>query len=590
MKTGSPISKKSVSRPATRLLGLFAVGVLLLAAVPPHAQAATTLPPLGMSMDAVDDLKRAGAAPRYGSYWVGEWISSSGWAGVENALKTAKAEGVTPVLFWYYWADQISPDCVEYGCDSRSRSEWTSMTNTLASKIQTIMGGAEVIVVLENEFNKGGITGTYAPKFDGYLEGVAKQLQAVPGVKLVLGFGAWGENDWTKFPKSAAQSDYIGFQMMRASTKDTETQYRAASDRIQYFTDFISAKFNKPAFLYDLALSSYPDAHWEKLQAEELKDVFDILHQAGANGLKGVVYRTLYDNPNMGLHNYYGYAERHWGLKKAYNGGDKPAWAVWKAEATGTSSGTPTTTTFDATFSGVKVDEWWVQTSVSANKGVSKVEARIDGGAWQSLENKGWGYAKSVNVKAGQCVDFRATATDGSTDLSSKTCRAGAVAFDATFSGVKVDEWWVQASVSGNKAIAKVEARVDGGAWQALTKQSWGAYAKSINVKAGQCVDFRATATDGATDLSEKTCRAGTAAFDATFSGVKVDEWWVQASVKGNKPLAKVEARVNGGSWILLEDKGWGYAKSVNVKTGQSVEFRATATDGTTDVSAKYSR
>jgi hypothetical protein len=74
--------------------------------------------------------------------------------------------------------------------------------------------------------------------------------------------------------------------------------------------------------------------------------------------------------------------------------------------------------------------------------------------------------------------------------------------FDATFTGVKGNEWWVQASVSGNQAIAGVDARLDcGGSWIALTKQSYG-WAKSIHVLSGQKVDFRAHSSTGATDLS----------------------------------------------------------------------------------------
>ena len=75
-------------------------------------------------------------------------------------------------------------------------------------------------------------------------------------------------------------------------------------------------------------------------------------------------------------------------------------------------------------------------------------------------------------------------------------------AFDATFSGVSGNNWWVQANVAGNQAIAKVEARVNCGAYQPLTKQGWGGWAASFHIPTGSKVTFRATSGTGATDAS----------------------------------------------------------------------------------------
>ena len=308
------------------------VALLLAMALPlPTAGAAAALPPLGMDTAAIRDLQAAGAAPRYASFWVGPWMAQHGWNGLTNALETAKATGTTPVVYWYYWGDGISKSCIEYGCQGKSKAQWFSMTTTLAQHVRDRMGGAETLIVLENEFNKNDINGAYAPTFDGYLEKVALELKGVPGVKLVLGFGAWNEAAWTQFPKSAAQSEYIGFQMMRGSTRHSETEYRGAAGQVAYFTSYIAQKFNKPSFLYDVALSSYPDAHWEVVQAETLQGIFDNLVSAGQTGLQGVIYRSLRDH-YMDPINYFGDAESHWGLQYG-DGRAKPAWHVWKAES-----------------------------------------------------------------------------------------------------------------------------------------------------------------------------------------------------------------------------------------------------------------
>ena len=313
-----------------RTIACSLVFLLLVANVPLSAQAAA-LPGLGMDQGSVAGLQQSGAPPTYGSYWVGAWMAVHGWAGLDNALKSAKATGVTPVIYWYYWGDSITPSCVENGCDGKTKAAWVSMTDTLADKVRTHMAGAPVIIVLENEFNKGGITDAwYAPTFDGYLEARANTLKAVPGVHITLGFGTWGESSWHRFPKAMAVSDSIGFQLMRASTRDSEASYRGSPQKIADTLGFIKQLSGKPGFLYDLALSSYPDTTYRTIQAETLKSILDRRAEYAQTGLVGIVYRELRDNPSMGTHNYFGIAEQFWGFKDK-DGHAKPSWDVWRA-------------------------------------------------------------------------------------------------------------------------------------------------------------------------------------------------------------------------------------------------------------------
>lgn len=387
MLTGYTLRNKSPAR-GTRVApwALGAIALLLLVHVP-AATAQTTsasLPPLGMSIGSISGLKAADAAPKYGSYWVGEWMASSGWGGFDSAMKTAKAEGVTPVLYWYYWGDSISPTCFDAdGCDGRNEAEWNMLTDQFVSRLQSTLGGAEALIVLENEFNKGGITGTYAPTFDAKLEKIALKLKAVAGVKLVVGFGAWAEQNWQQFPKTIAVSEYVGYQMMRASTKDTETSYRAAADRSAYLSNYIAQQFNKPSFLYDVALSSYPDDHWKTVQAETLDAIFSKLVTSGNTGLQGVVYRSLNDH-YMSPANYYGEAESHWGLRTS-DGTAKPAFDVWVKHARGASTLTssapppPPAQNVPGAFEGE---------TMSATKGGLKTDASASGGkAWNLWSN-----------------------------------------------------------------------------------------------------------------------------------------------------------------------------------------------------------
>jgi hypothetical protein len=128
--------------------------------------------------------------------------------------------------------------------------------------------------------------------------------------------------------------------------------------------------------------------------------------------------------------------------------------------------------------------------------------------------------------------------------------------FDATFTGVRGNEWWVQANVAASGGtLARVDVRLDGGEWKPLAKQSWGGWAASYRIVQGTVVQLRATSTVGATDVSDcyrwippsgqdaakVSCTdPPPPTFDATFSQVKGNEWWVEAVVTANTPVHAV--------------------------------------------------
>jgi hypothetical protein len=69
--------------------------------------------------------------------------------------------------------------------------------------------------------------------------------------------------------------------------------------------------------------------------------------------------------------------------------------------------------------------------------------------------------------------------------------------FTATWKNVRGNEWWVETDVAvSGGTLAGVDARVNGGAWVALSKQSYGSWAKSIHAAPGSSVEFRARASD----------------------------------------------------------------------------------------------
>ncbi len=398
---------------ARTAIAFLTLGLVIAPVFLPGAEAAT-LPGLGVNDGGLAEMKAAGGSPSFSAFWVGKWTAGSGWGALDNALQHARATGVTPVVLWYYWGNDGSPTCVQYGCNGKSRTEWNAMTSTLASHLRTQMAGATSYVVLENEFNKNGITGTYAPTFDGYLEANARTLHGAAGVKVVLGYGSWGEADWHKFPRAIAASDVIGFQLMRASTRDSEASYRGAADKIASELSFIKTLApGKKAFLYDLALASYSGTYWANVQKDTISSILARRGEYGSNGLAGIVYRGTRDDPNMNTKDWYGAAEVTWGLKTS-TGAAKPAWWAWVGAAAGSATTTTPTSGYAPTFTPRSVgNEWWVQVTVGGS-GAASVCASINGGSCQALAHQSWGdWAASLHAPAGSRVTFTATSSSG---------------------------------------------------------------------------------------------------------------------------------------------------------------------------------
>jgi hypothetical protein len=168
-----------------------------------------------------------------------------------------------------------------------------------------------------------------------------------------------------------------------------------------------------------------------------------------------------------------------------------------------------------------------------------------------------------------------------------------------------INSWWVEVDVQANEPVTAVHARVNGGNWVALNPTSWGSWAKSFHVDTGACVEFRATSSTGATNqsagvrwLQGTPCSGGTTPppppppppgdFTATFEPRAVgNDWWIEARVTANEPLAGVQGRVNSGTWHDLSATSWGtWAKSVNAPNGSQVQFQARSTTGATALSS----
>lgn len=231
----------------------------------------------------------------------------------------------------------------------------------------------------------------------------------------------------------------------------------------------------------------------------------------------------------------------------------------------------------------------------------------------------------STTTSTSTSATSTATTTTTSTSTSGTTgttTTAPPGTFTVSFTPTAgINAWWVEAKVASASTIASVSATVNGGSPHTLAKTSWGTYAASFNAPLGSAVAFTAkdtaghvatapaiawllstatvTATGGtattsttapsstsATTTSATTTTATTTAttgsFTATFTPKAVgNDWWLETAVTANQPIAKVQARINGGTLVDLPKTSWGtYAKSLYAPNGSVIVFDAVSSTG----------
>jgi hypothetical protein len=272
---------------------------------------------------------------------------------------------------------------------------------------------------------------------------------------------------------------------------------------------------------------------------------------------------------------------------------------------------------FDATFTNVRGNEWWIETDEETSHSVASVHARVDGGSWQPLEKRDWGsWADDIHAPEGAIVEFQARNGGGDRavsgcyawgeDPTSTSCPEGGSAsgdLAAGFENPRGNEWWIEVDVDADRSLDRVEVRLDGGDWIGLERTDWGSWARSEHAPDGTIATFRAhagstTATSGCyawgEDPTSTSCPdgsgggGGASSFAADFVEPRGNEWWIEVDVDSEDAIASVSARVDGGEWLSLERTDWGsWARNTHVGDGD-VEFRATNADGAQVTSQTY--
>lgn len=282
----------------------------------------------GFDANSVARARSIGMPVGFGSVWAGAWNQEKySWDGVGQQLEKAQAQGVTPMIQWWYWGDDLNPTCVESGCRDKyygvwkDKATWDRLSSELADIIVRTLGpNSGAIIVVETEFNKRTMQSNET--FDAWLEEKAHFFRA-RGMKVVVGFGNWGRANWKNYDRAIAAADLIGVQALLSSVRDAAT-YLSGAEMLVSAARYNQQHFGKPSFVTDFAFSSYPETSYESYQDTVVREIFARLDELRDAGVQGMVWRMLADNPKFNTANYHGTAERHWGLLRA-DGTAKPA-------------------------------------------------------------------------------------------------------------------------------------------------------------------------------------------------------------------------------------------------------------------------
>lgn len=288
----------------------------------------------GMDAGSIQAQRAAGFEPDLATLWLGPWNLKHGWEVPDEKLRTMAREGITPAVHLYYWGDDLSPRCLEQGCWSslhqvhKDKEGWQELVEQAVEHLNKTLEGKEVIVLLESEFNKAGVA-TYEP-LDGYLtEKIAFIQEAYPPARVVVSLGNWNHDAWSTWDRAGRQADAVGIQAIRASTRDTLASQLGLFNATLIGAEALYNQFDKPIVLQDISISSYPEPGNLITQARALGRMFQGLGELEALGVDTFIYRSWYDDPAMSSENYFGQAEKFWGLVSYPSREPKPAAQVW---------------------------------------------------------------------------------------------------------------------------------------------------------------------------------------------------------------------------------------------------------------------
>ncbi|MGF1778341.1 hypothetical protein [Vibrio nomapromontoriensis] len=241
------------------------------------------------------------------------WITQhSDWNWLRSdLLRGAHQHGYIPMINYWFFGDQISPDYVQ----ANRQRYLDEIKNKLIPLLRDL---PQAYLILEPEFNKQGIE-----TWDGWdplmLEVIALIRKHAPQIKVGLGLGDWDQPgstpSYNSAQKSIEASDFVASMLMLSSY--TERAHSApdwsAWIRALRLGEQLQKRFNKPWMLAYLSIASQPN--WQAQQANELDKLTFYLPMLRQLGLFALNWFSLTDEPNQT--GWFSDAEQSFGLLDA---------------------------------------------------------------------------------------------------------------------------------------------------------------------------------------------------------------------------------------------------------------------------------
>lgn len=284
-----------------------------------------------------------GANPSLILKWIGDWtlnaLRADGTSGeVDGFLTECKTRNATPVVLLYYWGDGNTDADLTNGRNGKTTERWRRLATIVGAAFARL--GVSGLVVVENEFNKGGCTPSV---WDPALADIMARVKTASAgrVKSVSGLGSWADPGiYAAYPKMLAATDVLGTQLMRGLTKDSRAKYEASAEFITAWLERVHALHpTKEQIVFDVTFSTYgvgqpgsdgyapPASSTEEPLAARVTDGLTerVTRLLDARVL-GLVFREPRDHTGRtASRNYYGLAEYYMGFGQRTDGGTKTA-------------------------------------------------------------------------------------------------------------------------------------------------------------------------------------------------------------------------------------------------------------------------
>jgi hypothetical protein len=205
-----------------------------------------------------DYLKKEAPNVNAVSIWITKNFDFDNWFNPEDINNNIVKKGYTPIFIVYWYGDDISQDFVK-----NNKKEYFEFIRKVHDYITKVDG--KKYIILNPEFNQNGVE-----NWSGFNDYLIKSYEILKTSDREIGIGigdfgiyntTFDTYNWETFDKSINQSierfDFISFQEMRATSRNSENEIKNTPYRSLELARYLHKKYKKPTFLAYLAISSY---------------------------------------------------------------------------------------------------------------------------------------------------------------------------------------------------------------------------------------------------------------------------------------------------------------------------------------------